>query len=152
VVVGDAAPLPDDIGCLADGSWLLGGELSGGEEITVGGRRAYRVGGQSRRRTPFGALDSLLSVDSFPAVAVVDAESGRLLRVTRYAGGKPVFCRELRDIAPDTSADFGFEPPAGLRVVEEEPPERPPNPAGFTAKAAADAMRDLFGSLRRTGR
>jgi len=85
-----------------------------------------------------------------PAIRVVGAARRRERH--GIAGGKPVFCREPRDIAPDTSADFGFEPPAGLRVVEEEPPERPPNPAGFAAKAAADAMRDVSGSLRRTGR
>jgi len=28
-------------------------------------------------------------------------------------------CRELRDVEPDGSGDFGFEPPAGLRVVQE---------------------------------
>jgi hypothetical protein len=55
-------------------------------------------------------------------------------------------CRELRDIAPDESADFGFEPPAGLRVVEEEEPaKQPPNPAEFAAKAATDAVRRFLG-------
>jgi len=88
-------------------------------------------------------------------VAAVDAESGRLLRVTRYAGGKPVLCSELRDIGPDTSDDYGFEPPAGLRVDEEEPAEQPPNPADFAGKAAmeaVDALRGFFGSMRRPGR
>jgi hypothetical protein len=149
VEVGDAAPLPEEIACLADGSWLLGGQLSGGEEVTVGGRRAYRVAGRVRYRTPFRLL-SVLSMDSFPAVAAVDAESGRPVRVTRYVGGKPMWCCELRDIGPDTSADFGFEPPAGLRVVDEKPPEQP-NPADFTAKAAMDAVRGFLGSFRRTG-
>jgi len=155
VTVGDAAPLPEEIACLVDGSWLLGAELSGGEEVTVGGRRAYRVAGRSRLPAPFGLL-SVIAMDFLPAVAAVDAESGRLLRVTRYAGGKPVLCSELRDIAPDTSDDYGFEPPAGLRVVEEEPAEeQPPNPADFAGKAAmeaVDALRGFFGSMRRPGR
>jgi len=150
VTVGDAAPLPEEIACLVDGSWLLDADLSGGEEVTVGGRRAYRVAGRSRHRAPFGLL-SVIAMDFLPAVAAVDAESGRLLRVTRYAGGRPVLGSELRDIGPDTSADYGFEPPAGLRVDEEEPAEQPPGPADFAGQAV-DAMRGFLGSLRRPGR
>ena len=118
VVETPAAPLPVEVRGLADGSWLLGAALSGGAETTVGGRRAYRVAGQALHRNPWPLL-SVLDFYSLPAVAAVDAETGRLLRLTRYAGGKPVMCRELRDIEPDESADFGFEPPAGLPVVRE---------------------------------
>jgi hypothetical protein len=142
--------LPVEMRPLADGSWLLGAALSGGAEITVGGRRAYRIAAQALHRNPWPVL-SVLDFQSLPAVAAVDAESGRLLRLTRYAGGKPVMCRELRDIEPDGSGDFGFEPPAGLRVVQEpdEPSgEQPVNPVGFMAKATADAARGFFGSLR----
>lgn len=148
------ASLPVEVRVLVDGSWLLGAALCGGAEITVGGRRAYRIVGRSLHRNPWPLL-SVLDFQSLPAVAAVDAESGRLLRLTRYAGGKPVMCRELRDIEPDGPGDFGFEPPAGLRVVKgpgEQPPEQPVNPAGFMAKAAADAARGLFGSLRGTRR
>jgi hypothetical protein len=154
VAESPAAPLPDEVRDLADGSWLLGAALSGGEEIAVGGRRAYRVAGRSRRRNPSRWL-SRLDVRSYPAVAVVDAESGRLLRLTRYAGGKPVMCHELRDIEPGGSGDFGFEPPAGLRVVRERDEwttEQPVFPAGLMAKAAADAARGFLGSLRGTWR
>jgi hypothetical protein len=64
-------------------------------------------------------------------------------------------CRELRDIEPGGSGDFGFEPPTGLRVVREadqQPSEQSVNPAGFMAKAAADAVRGFLGSLRGTRR
>ena len=154
VLVGSADPPPEDLAELLDGSWLLECTLSGGEEVAVGGRRGYRVAveGQTQLRSPLAVLDKLF----YPAIAVVDARSGRLLRLTRYKGGKPVFRSELRDIRPDSSGDFSFEPPAGVRVVEE-PPEAPgedmpgwsagrqawpPEAAGWVAtKAAADAVK-----------
>jgi hypothetical protein len=146
VVVGPASPLADELGGLVDGSRLLGCDLSGGEEITVGGLRGYRVAVEGRRRTP--SLFSDFFGLFFPAVAVVDAESGRFLRFTQYKGGKPVVRLELRDIVPDKSDDFGFEPPAGLPVVEksdEDPPqpstEYRVDPLGDMAKAAADAVK-----------
>jgi hypothetical protein len=146
VVSGPAVPLPEQVDGLVDGSWLLSGELSGGEEVTIGGRRAYRLVVRRHGRMPWPVMDTL-TMGFVPVVAAMDAESGRLLRVTSYAGGKPVLCRELRDISPDESGDFGFEPPAGLRIVDEEPAEQPPNPAESAAKAAADAMRRFLGSL-----
>jgi hypothetical protein len=155
VLVGPAVPPPDELTELLDGSWLLECDLSGGEEVAVGGRRGYRVAVERRDQlpSPLAVFDRLF----FPAVAVLDAESGRLLRLTRYKGGKPVFRCELRDITPDESGDFGFEPPAGLRVVEETPEApgadtpgwsaegqawSPPEAAGwFTAKTAADTVK-----------
>jgi hypothetical protein len=134
VTEGPAASLPDEVGALTDASWLLGAALSRGEEITVGGRRAYRVAGRSLHAMPWLLQSMLLSL---PVVAAVDAETGRLLRLTRYAGGKPVACHELRDIEPDGPGDFGFESPAGLRVVRErdrKPPEQPANPAGYVSQ------------------
>jgi hypothetical protein len=144
VVESAAAPLPDEVRDLADGSRLLGAALSGGEEIAVGGRRAYRIAGRPRR-TPWRWLN-VLDIRSYPAVAVVDAESGRLLRLTRYAGGKPVACHELRDIAPDESGDFGFEPPAGLRVVQERDEQfrEQPAPSGYPGYPA-----ELLSQVRR---
>jgi len=53
----------------------------------------------------------------FPAVAVVDAETGLLLRLTRFKGGRPAMRQELRDVAAlDASAAFGFTPPTGRPV------------------------------------
>jgi hypothetical protein len=117
VVVGPPGPPPDEILDLLDGSWLLGCGLSGGEEIVVGGRRAFRVRAADRHQPWFAP--AAFSSYYFPLAAVVDAESGRLLRVTWYKGGKPVSRHELRDVAAGTEGDFGFEVPAGLRVVKE---------------------------------
>jgi hypothetical protein len=161
VLAGPAGPPPDELTELLDGSWLLECDLSGGEEIAVGGRRGYRIAVERRDQlaSPLAVFDRLF----FPAVAVLDAKSERLLRLTRYKGGKPVFRCELRDITPDESDDFGFEPPAGLRVVEE-PPEAPgadtpgwsaerqawpPEAAGwFAAKSAADTVKKRVNAAR----
>src|SRR5215469_17883292 len=56
VAEGPAASLPGEVGPLTDASWLLGAALSGGEEITVGGRRAYRVAGRSQHAMPWPLL------------------------------------------------------------------------------------------------
>ena len=54
-----------------------------------------------------------------PAVAVVDASSGLLLRVTRYRDGKAATRLELRSLSDGGPDDFGFTPPDGLPVVDE---------------------------------
>jgi hypothetical protein len=130
VVSGPAEPLPGEIADLLDGSWLLGHELSGGEEVSVGGgRRGYRLVMRKPEPLPdqlglwlnrgLAAVMGMRAQLFFPAVAVVDAESGRLLRLTRYAGGRAVLRQELRELADlDGPDDFGFTPPDGLRVVE----------------------------------
>ncbi|HEX8008120.1 MAG TPA: hypothetical protein VF482_17015 [Trebonia sp.] len=144
VTAGPAGQPPDEVTDLIDGSWLLRCELSGGAEVSAGGRRAFRV------RVPRQMYASALTLFRFPAVALVDAETGRLLRLTSYGRGKPVARHELRDVAFGHGGDFGFEPPPGLRVVEEDSdsgrPEGPPpevefNPVGMAAKAAADAVK-----------
>jgi hypothetical protein len=162
VVVGPAGPPPGELSDLLDPSWLLWCELSGGEEIVVGGRRAYRVTvTKTDRAEPsvFGGLFGLF----FPAVAVVDAETGRLIRVTVFKGGKPATRYELRDVrplVPGASEDFTFEAPEGLPVEEEQAdPDPPPageasddesweprehsvvNPVEIAAKAAAEAIK-----------
>ncbi len=88
----------------------------------------------------------------FPVVAVVDAESGRLLRLTRYRGGRPVLRQELRDVADvDPADDFAFTPPPGLPVGGEDEdawPGRMGSTApdegldlGDAARSAADALK-----------
>jgi hypothetical protein len=123
VVTGPAAPPPGDLADLVDASWLLDAdlELSGGTEVTVGGRRAYRVVARHREdaRPGTGWWERLF----FPAVAVVDAETGLLLRLTRFKGGRPAIRQELRDLtALDAGTDFGFTPPAGLPVHQAGSP------------------------------
>jgi hypothetical protein len=118
-VPGPARRAPDEVADLVDGSWLLEFGLTGGEEVTVDGRAGYRVVTRSREpRTPmFDWWERLF----FPAVAVVDAETGRLLRVTRFKGGRPVLRQELRDVeALPEDADFTFTPPPGIPVEDAD--------------------------------
>jgi hypothetical protein len=132
VTAESAEPVPGEIADLLDASWLLACELSDGHPVTVdGGRPGYRVVARKPGPRPTG-IELFLTPDAvsamagrwaqlfFPVVAVVDAESGRLLRLTRYKGGRPVLRQELRDVADvDSADDFGFTPPAGLPVEEE---------------------------------
>lgn len=139
VVTGPAGPPPGEVADLVDGSWLLTCELTGGEEVLADdGRRAYRVIAHkpeplATEPMPFATpwwLPDLMGMETlpgpfFPVVAVLDAETGTLLQVTWYAGGQPALRSELRDVTPvpgDEPDDFGFSPPAGLRVDEEAGP------------------------------
>ena len=142
VVTGPAAPLPGEIEDLLDASWLLACELTDGHSVTVdGGRRGYRVVARQPSPQPRG-VELFLQPDAvaamagvwaglfLPAVAVVDAESGRLLRLTRYKGGRAVLRQELRDVADVASTDdFAFTPPTGLPVADEKDPS--PGARGF---------------------
>ena len=107
---------------LVDASWLLGCRLSGGDVVEVDGRTGYRVIATAGAGPVTGAPPSWLPGGWLPAVAVVDASSGRLLRLTRYSGGKTATRVELRSVSDGGADDFGFTPPDGLPVVEE--PER----------------------------
>jgi hypothetical protein len=120
VTAGPPGRVPGEIGDLLDASWLLESELRGGAEVTVGGRRAYRV--TARARETAAAWSRLF----LPAVALVDAENGWLLRLTTFKGGQPAQRLELRDIAevaPGT--EFGFTPPPGTPVTDETERPRP---------------------------
>ena len=107
---------------LLDASWLLMHRLSGGEVVEVEGRPAYRLIATAGPGPAMGPPLSWLPAWWLPAVAVVDASSGRLLRLTRYRDGKAVTRLELRSVSDGGSDDFGFTPPEGLRIVNE--PER----------------------------
>lgn len=78
---------------------------------------------------------------------MLDAESGRLLRLTCYSAGKPVARCELRDITPGDGSGAAFEIPPGLRIVDESsgddrpPPPPPVNLVTSVAKAAADVIK-----------
>jgi hypothetical protein len=121
VIAGPAAPPPSDLADLVDAAWLLDRDLglSGGTEVWVGGRRAYRIVARYRDvgRLGMGWWQRLF----FPAVALVDAETGLLLRLTRFKGGRPAMRQELRDLtSPEPGAGFRFTPPDGLPVVDPE--------------------------------
>jgi hypothetical protein len=132
VVTGPAAPPPGDLADLADASWLLDAdlELSGGTEVSVGGRRAYRVVARHREDAPPGT--SWWERLFFPAVAVVDAETGLVLRLTRFKGGRAAMRQELRDIAVlEAGADFGFTPPPGRPVHQAGSPPGESEPGSW---------------------
>ena len=119
VVAGFATPPPSELADLVDASWLLDGvlHLSGGTETWLGGRRGYRIVARYREDawTGFDWWKRLF----FPAVAVVDAETGLVLRLTRFKDGRPTLRQELRDVtALDANTGFGFTPPTGLRVED----------------------------------
>jgi hypothetical protein len=123
VLTGAADPPSSEVAALVDASWLLDSDLdlSGGTEVWAGGRRAYRIVARYRAdaESEMGWWERLF----FPAVAVLDAETGRLLRLTRFKGGRPAIRLELRDVAAlDAGADFEFRPPAGLPVFGGESP------------------------------
>jgi len=117
---------------LVDGSWLLGCGLAGGELVDLDGRAAYRViateGTGPALRPPL----SLLPAWWLPAVALVDASSGRLLKLTRFSDGQPATRLELRSLADGGPDDFGFTPPDGLRVVDD------PRPASWFTRRDED--------------
>jgi hypothetical protein len=111
IATGPAQPPPDDIGDLADPSWLLQSALSGGGTVTIAGRSAYQI--SVARRTGEPVSGPML----FPA-AVADAELGIILRLTFYIGDNPVQRYELRDITTSVG-DFRPRIPDGLPVVEQ---------------------------------
>jgi hypothetical protein len=123
VMTGPASPPTSDLADLVDASWLLDRDLdlSGGTEAWAGGRRAYRV--VARYRDVAGLGLGWWQRLFFPAVAVVDAETGVVLRLTRFKGGRPTLRQELRDVAPlEPDAGFGFTPPDGMPVHDSESP------------------------------
>jgi hypothetical protein len=129
VMTGPASPPTSDLADLVDASWLLDRDLdlSGGTEVRVGGRRAYRIVARYRDVAALGMgwWQRLF----FPAIAVVDAETGLILRLTRFMGGRPTLRQELRDVATlEAGADFGFTPPDGLPVYGAESPQEESQP------------------------
>ena len=111
ITTGPPEPPPREIGNLADPSWLLRCALAGGAAVTAGNRPAYRITVTRREGCSAPAMISR------PAVAVIDAELGIILRLTSYAGGRPLKRYELRDVTT-TVADFHPRIPPGLPVSE----------------------------------
>ena len=144
VTTGPAEPPPTGIAELLDPSWLLGCRLSGGNAVLAGDRPAYRI------NVVRGPANSSLSIPSlFPAaVAVVDAETGLVLRLTSYIGDRPVRRIELRDITT-AAGDLTIDIPPDLPVTEETFPGghgRPrsgPYRTGFPWKAAGAAAGQM---------
>jgi hypothetical protein len=154
ITIGHAEPLPDDIGELADPSWLLQCWLAGGESVTESGRAAYRLSVTRRHDYPSPAM-------WFRAVvAVLDAEIGCIVRLTSYIGTKAVRRLELENLLP-AAGDFHVDLPADLPVTDAgrfddftshpRSPGPPPTLGGIIAReaaaGAARAARNLLGRL-----
>ena len=154
ITIGPAEPLQDDIGELADPSWLLQCWLAGGESVSVGGRPSYRMSVARRHDYP------LIAMWFRGVVAVVDAELGCIVRLTSYIGTKAVRRLELENLMP-AAGDFRVDLPEDLPVVVAGPfddfPRRPRSPGqpvtlgGIIARQAAAgagrAARNLLGRL-----
>jgi hypothetical protein len=135
------------IASLIGSSWLLGERLSGGVEITYHGRRGYHL-----RVTRGDGATHAGPTMFYPADAIVDAETGSLLRLIAYDGDAPAEWWELDDVTtePGGTADpAGFRPhiPPGTRIVEEsghplvDATAGIPGLTGTAARAAAEAFR-----------
>src|SRR5579862_5499728 len=139
-VVGPADPMPDNFANLVGSSWLLGCQLSGGEEISYRGRRAYRL-----RAIKYGDGWQAKPLLFFPADVIVDAELGCVLRQISFAGDRPASLYELTaiDTEPVPAEEFRPDIPPGVRVVEEtgNPFIDIPGAAGTVARTAADVVR-----------
>jgi hypothetical protein len=146
VLVGPASVLDErrhgDLLQLLDGSWLLMHRLSGGEVVEIDGRTGYRIIATAGPGPALGVPLTWLPAWWLPAVAVVDASSGRLLRLTRYRDGKVTMRLELRSLSDggsdDWSDDFGFTPPEGLPVVDEPEPR--------FSRVSGDDETEFFGT------
>ena len=117
--VGPARPMTGEFASLVGSSWLLGERLSGGVEITYHGRRGYHL----RVTRGDGAAHEGPTM-FYPADAIVDTETGSLLRLIAYDGDAPAEWWELDDVTTepgDTADPAGFRPhiPPGTRIVEE---------------------------------
>ncbi len=153
IQVGPAAPLGNHIAFLADACWLLRGRLSGGAELTYRGRpvRQLRV-----TRGPGGEeLFLRPPLMFFPADAIVDAETGCLLRLISYSGDTLAAWWELDDIStePADPDEFRVHVPPGTRTVEEtgnpfaDAAAVMPGVTGTAARAGAEAVNRTAGAV-----
>jgi len=117
VATGPTKPLEQDFATMADPAWLLNKwTLTAGGEVSVGGRRGWRIVAQAQDEPfrpgpgqPFSPIES-----------VVDAELGILLRQTCYTGGRPAARTELRNVTvPARAADFRIDLAPGMREVTD---------------------------------
>jgi hypothetical protein len=151
-VVGPAAPLWDQIAFLADSCWLLRGRLSGGAELTYRGRPARQL-----RVTPVPGGEEVVPgpLMLYPADAIVDAETGCLLRLLSYIGDTLAIWSELDDISTEPAGpdEFRVHAPPGTRTVEEtgnwvaDEIAVMPGLAGTAARAAAEAVNRTAGAV-----
>jgi hypothetical protein len=158
VGVGPAQPLPARIARLVDPAWLLDWRLTGGAEVIEGGRRGLRIRIGERWQADHAGFRSA------PVDAVIDAELGILLRLTRAQDGRPAQQQVLADLRlrePRDASDFKIEIPIGTRVVQDtggltdrlDMPAPVQTAVQMAGKAAAAAARvgSFLESVRRQG-
>jgi len=153
IQVGPAAPLGNHIAFLVDACWLLRGRLSGGAELTYRGRPARQL---RVTRGPGGEeLFLRPPLMFFPADAIVDAETGCLLRLLSYSGDALAAWWELDDIStePADPDEFRVHVPPGTRTVEEtgnliaDAVAVMPGVTGTAARAAAEVVNRTAGAV-----
>ena len=99
ILTGPAAPLGTQAAHLIYTGWLLRCWLSGARDITYRGRRARQL-----RVTRGGGTGFLAGpLTYFPADAIVDAETGCLLRLISYIGDAPSAWWNSTTSAPNPS-------------------------------------------------
>jgi hypothetical protein len=147
ILTGPATPLGTDAAHLIYPVWLLHCRLSGARDITYRGRRARQLRVTRGPGTEYKAGP----LTYFPADAIVDAETGCLLRLISYIGDAPSAWWELDDLStePVDPDDFRVHVPPGTRIVEETG-----NPIIDSAAAisglAGTAARTAFEAAHRT--
>ena len=147
ILTGPATPLGTDAAHLIYPGWLLRCRLSGARDITYRGRRARQLRVTRGPATEYKAGP----LTYFPADAIVDAETGCLLRLISYIGDAPSAWWELDDLntEPVDPDDFRVDVPPGTRIVEETG-----NPIIDSAAAisglAGTAARTAFEAAHRT--
>ena len=151
ILTGPAAPLGTQAAHLIYTGWLLRCRLSGARDITYRGRRARQL-----RVTRGGGTGFLAGpLTYFPADAIVDAETGCLLRLIAYIGDAPYAWWELDDIStePGDPDDFRVHIPPGTRVVEEtgnpftDYTAAIPGLAGTVARTVTETVRRTAGAV-----
>ena len=106
-------------------------------------------------RAPGGEARLLGPLMFFPADAIVDAETGCLLRLISYSGDALATWWELDDIStePADPDEFRVHVPPGTRTVEEtgnlitNAVAAMPGVKGTAARAAAEAVNRTVGAV-----
>jgi hypothetical protein len=147
ILTGPAAPLGTDAAHLIYPGWLLRCRLSGARDITYRGRRARQLRVNRGPGTEYKAGP----LTYFPADAIVDAETGCLLRLISYIGDAPCAWWELDDLStePVHPDDFRVNVPPGTRVVEQTGNPIADAAAGIPGLAGT-AARTAFQAAQRT--
>ena len=115
VATGPAKPLDQELATLIDPAWLLTRwTLSAAGEVSVGGRRGFRIIAEARG-WPTWPGPPVPLIES-----VVDAELSVSLRQTSYINGRPATRSELRNVTAPAGPDgFRIEPAPGMRAVTD---------------------------------